>query len=86
MISNDSKSAHERDFQEDYYTPEYITCTLSEPQTLEENGKKTHTTYKISTVVSCDSIVYQRLRFLSTKRRSSLFGEDIESLSGYEVT
>jgi len=40
MITNESKSAHEGEFTEEYYTPEYITCSVNEPITLEENGKK----------------------------------------------
>jgi len=49
MISNTIKSAHENDFKDEYYTPEYITVTVSEPITHEENGKKSHTSYKITT-------------------------------------
>jgi len=52
MIANESKSAHEGEFTEEYYTPEYITCSVTEPLTLEENGKKTHTNYKVTTVTT----------------------------------
>jgi hypothetical protein len=51
MITNEFKSNHENEFTEQYYTPEYITVTVSEPITVEENGKKSYTTYKITTNV-----------------------------------
>ncbi len=51
MISADFKSAHENEFTEQYYTPEFITVTVTEPITVEENGKKSYTTYKITTNV-----------------------------------
>lgn len=46
------KSAHENEFTEQYYTPEYIQVAVTEPVTIEENGKKSYTTYKITTTVS----------------------------------
>jgi len=53
MIKNESKSVHETEFStDDYSTPEYIQVTVEEPITHEENGKKTHTSYKVSTVTT----------------------------------
>jgi len=49
MISNDLKSNHEKEFKDEYYTPEYITISVTEPISHEENGKKAYTSYKITT-------------------------------------
>jgi len=48
MISSEFKSTHENEFTEQYYTPEFITVSVSDPITVEDNGKKSHTTYKIT--------------------------------------
>jgi hypothetical protein len=52
MITNQIQSAHQNEFTDDYYTPEYITVTVTDPITHEENGKKSYTTYKVTTSVS----------------------------------
>lgn len=52
MISNDLKSNHEKEFKDEYYTPEYITISVTEPISHEENGKKAYTSYKITTQVN----------------------------------
>jgi len=49
MIRSETRSQHEKEFDDSYYTPEYIQVTVSEPIVHEENGKKTHTSYKITT-------------------------------------
>jgi len=49
MIHNTLKSVHENEFNDSYSTPEYITVHVTEPETIEEMGKKVHTTYKVST-------------------------------------
>lgn len=51
MIANTIKSTHEGDFKDEYYTPEYIAVTVTDPVTATENGKPIYTTYKISTSV-----------------------------------
>lgn len=51
MIANTLKSAHEGEFTDSYSTPEYITVTVTDPISHEENGKKTYTSYKITTEV-----------------------------------
>lgn len=51
MIENQITSSHENEFTDSYYTPEYITVTVTDPITHEENGKKTYTSYKITTSV-----------------------------------
>lgn len=51
MHQSSFKSSHENEFTEQYYTPEYITVTVTDPITVEENGKKLYTTYKITTNV-----------------------------------
>jgi hypothetical protein len=44
-----------QDFKEDYYTPEYITISVSDPIThVDAQGKKSYTDYKITTNVSCN--------------------------------
>jgi len=70
MIQNKIKSQHENDFKDDYSTPEYITVSLSEPITMEENGKKTYTTYKVTTVTTFPE--YKNKEF-SVRRRYSEF-------------
>mmetsp|Transcript_19663 Transcript_19663/g.27429 ORF Transcript_19663/g.27429 Transcript_19663/m.27429 type:complete len:151 (+) Transcript_19663:73-525(+) len=52
MIPNKIKSNHESDYGADYSTPEYITVSLSDPITHEENGKPSYTSYKVTTVTT----------------------------------
>jgi len=66
MIANESKSAHEGEFTEEYYTPEYITCSVSDALTLEQGGKKTHTDYKITTVTTFPQ--YKQKEFFVRRR------------------
>jgi len=66
MIANESKSAHEGEFTEEYYTPEYITCSVSDALTLEQGGKKTHTDYKITTVTTFPE--YKQKEFFVRRR------------------
>jgi len=70
MISNDIKSSHEGEFTDSYYTPEYITVTVSEAITHEENGKKVYTSYKLTTVTTFPE--YKQKEF-SVRRRYKEF-------------
>eukprot|EP01119_Soliformovum_irregulare_P017035 TRINITY_DN5016_c0_g3_i2.p1 TRINITY_DN5016_c0_g3~~TRINITY_DN5016_c0_g3_i2.p1 ORF type:complete len:157 (-),score=23.66 TRINITY_DN5016_c0_g3_i2:23-493(-) len=70
MIKNDTKSSHQKEFTNDYETPEYITCSVTDPISHEENGKKTHTSYKISTVTTFPE--YKNKEF-SVRRRYKEF-------------
>ncbi len=69
MISNDIKSSHENEFTNEYYTPEYITVTVSEPITHEESGKKVYTSYKLTTVVRDLQIRFVLLLTTARNRR-----------------
>ena len=54
MIKNEIKSKHESEFDQQYVVPEVwlTTCRISDPITEQWHGKKSFTTYKISTEVS----------------------------------
>jgi len=52
MIANQIISQHQEEFTDEYYTPEYITVSISDAVTHEDNGKKTYTTYKVATVTT----------------------------------
>merc|ERR1711974_46829 len=53
MIRNDRDDAPRKNRVEgDYQEPEYITITITDPITHEVNGKKSHTSYLITTDTS----------------------------------
>jgi len=70
MIKNETKSIHEGEFESDYSTPEYIQVTVDDALTHEENGKKTHTSYRINTVTTFPE--YKQKEF-SVRRRYKEF-------------
>eukprot|EP01116_Phalansterium_solitarium_P012766 TRINITY_DN2933_c0_g1_i1.p1 TRINITY_DN2933_c0_g1~~TRINITY_DN2933_c0_g1_i1.p1 ORF type:complete len:151 (-),score=11.83 TRINITY_DN2933_c0_g1_i1:350-802(-) len=70
MIKNESKSVHESEPFSEYSTPEYIQVTVDEPLTHEEQGKKTHTSYKVSTTTTFPE--YKQKEF-SVRRRYKEF-------------
>jgi len=71
MFPNEIKSAHEKEFKEDYYTPEYITITVADPIThVDAQGKKSYTDYKITTQTTFPE--YKQKEF-SVRRRYKEF-------------
>jgi len=63
-------SAHESEFKDEYCTPEYITVSVNEPVTHEENGKKAYTSYKVTTTTTFPE--YKEKEF-SVRRRYKEF-------------
>jgi len=71
MIKNEQKSVHEQtQFETNYSPPESIQVTVDEPVTQEEQGKKSHTTYKITTTTTFPE--YREKEF-SVRRRYKEF-------------
>jgi hypothetical protein len=70
MIKNDLKSAHEGEFNSEYYTPEFITVVVSDAINHEENGKLSYTSYKLTTTTTFPE--YKQKEF-SVRRRYKEF-------------
>jgi len=70
MIENTLRSNHEGEFTDEYYTPEHITVTVTDAINHTENGKPSHTTYKLTTTTTFPE--YKEKEF-SVRRRYKEF-------------
>jgi hypothetical protein len=66
MIRNDLRSKHEGEVNSLYEQPEVreTIVKVTDPLVHEQNGKKSHTTYRVSTIVCCCAVRHSNVVWL----------------------
>jgi hypothetical protein len=80
-MSDDSVTRKKRRVSNDYQTPESINVEISDPSTIEEDGKPLYTTYKITTEVCHihQLFVFQIVDSLASSRHGEVQKRRIDS-------